>query len=318
MKSNEGFWRVLDKPDQSIQSEDCQFLHMLSSVERWRGSTIPDKVGKLKSKSAVVLQPMSEHLVWGRLSPGLKLSMTVRSRLVDLIKEYECVFSRHSLDCGEAKGFCHRIRLTDDKPFPYYHKLKQSLDEMEQNEIIRKSIFGKDEEESLQRLEMVFQRLKDHNLKLSPSKCRSVKFLGVASDPMKVEAITNVSEGDLMEADGVFPSVGKIFLGMVIYYQHFIENCSMIAKPLFQLTTGQKKPRKARGIGKRIGAVRKLTPDDWTDECRGAFENLKAALVKQVLLPHPDFSRPFILSVDASTNGLGEVSLTRFGPKRGA
>ncbi|KAL1268832.1 hypothetical protein QQF64_034195 [Cirrhinus molitorella] len=50
--------------------------------------------------------------------------------------------------CGEAKGFCHRIRLTDDRPFrlPYrrlspahYHKLKQTLDEMEQKEIIRKS-----------------------------------------------------------------------------------------------------------------------------------------------------------------------------------
>lgn len=64
-------------------------------------------------------------------------------------------------------------------------------------------VFGKDKDESLQRLEMVFQRPKDHNLKLSPSKCRflrrSIKFLGhivsqegVASEPMKVEAITNV------------------------------------------------------------------------------------------------------------------------------
>lgn len=574
MKSNEGFWKVLDKPDQTNQSEDCQFLRMLSSIERWRGSTIPDKVGTLKSRSAVVLQPRSEHLVWGRLPPGLKLSVgsTVmvepstsrcvhrnvlvgrvisplwgngwlpvkminptdseivlrknakladvypcialedfdhvqeqrvvqnvamssgsscgsltaktavserfsdlrlnelglkdlklddceispfwRNRLIGLIKKYECVFSRHSLDCGKVEGFCHRIRLTDDKPFrlPYrrvspahYLKLKETLNEMEQKEIIRKSssefasplvlawkkngdlrlctdfrwlnartvkdahplphqadvlaalggnalfstmdltsgyyniplheedkkftafssplglheynrlpqglcnspatfmrmmltifgdqnfmsllcylddllVFGKTEEESLQRLEMVFQRLRDHNLKLSPSKCRflrrSVKFLGhiiskegVASDPMKVEAIVNVAERDLMEANGVNPSVGKIrsFLGMVIYYQHFIENCSMIAKPLFQLLTGQKKPRRGRGVGKRPGAVRKLTPDDWTDECRGAFEDLKTALINQVLLAHPDFSKPFILSVDASTSGLGAV-----------
>ncbi|KAG1933867.1 interleukin-1 receptor accessory protein-like 1-A [Pimephales promelas] len=576
MKSNEGFWRVLDKPDQSNPSEDCQFLRMLSSIERWRGNVIPDMVGTLKSKSAVVLQPMSEHLVWGRLPPGLKLSVgsTVviepsksrcvhrnvlvgrvisplwgdgwlpvkminptnseivlrrnakladvypcialedfdhaaekrifqnvaihsgsscgslsakssvsgvrqvndfhldglglkdlnvndcevspfwRDKLVDLIKKYESVFSRHSLDCGEAKGFCHRIRLIDDRPFrlPYrrlspahYHKLREMLDEMEQKEIIRKSssefasplvlvwkkngdlrlctdfrwlnartvkdahplphqadvlaalggngmfstmdltsgyyniplheedkkftafssplglheynrlpqglcnspatfmrmmmtifgdqnflsllcylddllVFGKTEEESLQRLEMVFQRLKDHNLKLSPSKCiflrRSVKFLGhiisqegVASDPTKVDAIVNVSEKDLMEADGVTPSVGKIrsFMGMVVYYQHFIENCSMIARPLFQLMSGQKKPRKAKGLGKRSGAVRKLTPADWTEECIGAFENLKAALVKKVLLAHPDFSKPFLLSVDASTSGLGAV-----------
>lgn len=70
-----------------------------------------------------------------------------RSKLIDLIKKYECVFSRHSLDCGEANGFCHRIRLTDDRPFrlPYrvspahYPKLRETLDEMEQMEIIRKS-----------------------------------------------------------------------------------------------------------------------------------------------------------------------------------
>lgn len=58
------------------------------------------------------------------------------------------MFSRHSLDCGEAKGFCHRIRLTDDRPFrlPYrrlspahYQKLRETLDDMEEKEIVRKS-----------------------------------------------------------------------------------------------------------------------------------------------------------------------------------
>lgn len=142
---------------------------------------------------------------------------------------------------------------------------------------------------------MVFQHLKDHNLKLSPSKCRFLRsFLArtvsqedVASDPMKVEAIVNVLEEDLMEA-GVTPSVGKIrsFLDMVVYYEHFIENCSMIVRPLFQL----KRPRKVRGVGRRSGAVWKFTPNDWTEECKGAFENLKAALVKQVLLEPGTFS----------------------------
>ncbi|KAF7705597.1 hypothetical protein HF521_020883, partial [Silurus meridionalis] len=358
MKSNKGFWRVLDKPDQTNQSKDCQFLRMLSSIERWKGSTIPDKVGTLKSKvisplwgdgwlpvrminptnSEIVLrrnakladvcpcialedfeqvpeqkifQNMAvsgnsscgslsakssvsgvEHLSDTRLDElGLKdlnvkdceVSSFWRGRLIDLIKEYGCVFSRQSLDCGEAKGFCHRIRLTDERPFrlPYrrlspahYHKLKQTLDKMEQREIIRKS---------------------------------TSEF--ASPDPMKVEAIVGVSEEHLMEADGVTPSMVKIrsFLGMVIYYQHFIENCSMIAKPLFQLTTGQKKPRKMRVIGKRSGAVWKLTPGDWTDECRQAFVNLKMMLVKQVLLAHPDFPKPFILSVDASMSGLGAV-----------
>lgn len=576
MKHTDQFWKVVKRPDSIVQSENGQFLRMLSCIERWRGDSIPDRVGTLRLRSAVTLQPRSEHLVWGRLPPGSVLSVgstvviepstsrcahrnvligrvvsplwgdgwlpvkminptnaeivlrknakvadvypcvaledldqttdrvfsqnvgAVRSdkscgsltvggstsgasltgngrlddlglsdlnvgdcevspfwknKLVDLIEKYECVFSRHSLDCGEAKGFCHRIRVTDDRPFrlPYrrlspahYLKLKETLDEMEDKEIIRKSsseyasplvlvwkkngdlrictdfrwlnartvkdahplphqsdvlaalggnayfstmdltsgyyniplheddkkftafcspmglheynrlpqglcnspatfmrmmltvfgdqnflgllcylddllVFGKTEEESLERLEMVFRRLKDHNLKLSPSKCRflrkSVKFLGhivseegVASDPAKIDAIVNVSEKDLMESDCVTPSESKIrsFLGMVVYYQHFIENCSMLAKPLFQLLTGQKRPRVGRGV-KRLKRNRTLSPTDWTDDCRAALESLKSALVGQVLLAHPDFSKPFLLSVDASSSGLGAV-----------
>ncbi len=575
-KSNDGFWRVVSKPDAPCQSDSSQFLRLLSNLERWRGESIPDRVGTLKLKSAVTLQPMTEHLVWGRLPTGTVLSagstvlvepcaspcvnkqilvgrivsplwgdgwlpmkiinptsveitlrrnskiadvfpcialedfdplpdnltvqqnvgkvqsnssccsLTARSmcsnicdvndkleklglssipigdcdvslqckeKLVDLIGTYESVFSRHQLDCGEAREFCHRIRLTDDRPFrlPYrrispahYHKLKETLDEMEAKDIIRKScsefasplvlvwkkngdlrictdfrwlnartvkdahplphqsdvlaalggnmffstmdmtagyyniplhehdrkytafssplglheynrlpqglcnspatfmrmmltifgdqnflsllcylddvlVFAKSEDESLARLEMVFQRLKEHNLKLSPSKCqflrRSVKFLGhvisqsgISRDPDKVEAIVKVTEADLMELDGVTPSPSKIrsFLGMVVYYQHFIENCSVLAKPLFALTGGQKRPRKSKS-SKRSFLSRKIGPDDWTQECKQSFRNLKAALVEEVLLAHPDFSKPFILSVDASTAGLGAV-----------
>ncbi|KAL0153279.1 hypothetical protein M9458_051454, partial [Cirrhinus mrigala] len=54
----------------------------------------------------------------------------------------------------------------------------------------------------------------------------------------------------------------------------------------------------------------KLGPDDWTQECKQAFRDLKAALVEEVLLAHPDFSKSFILSVDVSTAGLGAVLFT--------
>lgn len=154
-------------------------------------------------------------------------------------------------------------------------------------------VFAKSEEESLTRLEMVFQRLKVHNLKLSPSKRqflrRSVKFLGhvisqhgISRDPDKVESIVKVTEADLMELDGVSPSPSKIrsFLGMVVYYQHFIENCSVLAKPLFSLIGGPKRPRKLKGR-KRPVLYRKLGPDDWTVECKKAFEDLKAALLRK-------------------------------------
>ena len=62
--------------------------------------------------------------------------------------KYESLFSRHKLDCGKAREFVFRIRLSDSKPFrlPYrrlspshYEKLRVALSEMKDCDIIRKS-----------------------------------------------------------------------------------------------------------------------------------------------------------------------------------
>ncbi len=50
-----------------------------------------------------------------------------------------------------------------------------------------------------------------------------------------------------------------------------------------------------------------VTSLDWTQECRDAFNALKQALLGRVVLAHPNFDKPFLLSVDASSNGLGAV-----------
>lgn len=180
-------------------------------------------------------------------------------------------------------------------------------------------VFARTEEEALERLETVFQRLRIHNLKLSPKKCHlmrsSVKFLGhiidgngVAVDPAKVEVIAKMTKAELMEDDGCTPSVKRIksFLGMIFYYQHFIPSCSSMAKPLFALTAGQKRRGRVK-TGTNAGVYRKLKPSDWTDECDAALSNLKEKLLNCVVLTHPDFSLPLILSIDASLDGLGAV-----------
>ncbi|KAJ8385379.1 hypothetical protein AAFF_G00190000 [Aldrovandia affinis] len=74
-----------------------------------------------------------------------------------------------------------------------------------------------------------------------------------------------------------------------------------------------KKPRHGKGR-RKLKADRQLTPADWTPECREAFNLLKQALLEKVTLVHPDFSKPFLLSVDASSNGLGAV-LSQVGPR---
>lgn len=78
-----------------------------------------------------------------------KVTYASKEKLVQLLVNYNDVFSKHPLDCGEAKEFEHRIRLTDERPFrlPYqrippahYQKLRQALTEMEEQGIIRKSV----------------------------------------------------------------------------------------------------------------------------------------------------------------------------------
>ena len=181
-------------------------------------------------------------------------------------------------------------------------------------------MFAPSEEEALKRLKVVFSRLRANNLKLSQKKCnflrRSVKFLGhmvdadgVSVDQEKVSLISSFRREDLVESDGHTPSQKKVrsFLGMVLYYQHFIPGCSSIAKPLFALTGGQKRKPKGSGGNKRAGTFRKLTPQDWSLSCDKAFEGLKSALLHCVVLAHPDFNQPFILSTDASLDGIGAV-----------
>lgn len=121
---------------------------------------------------------------------------------------------------------------------------------------------------------MVFQRLQAHNLKLSQKKCNfikpSVKFIGhivnsegLAADSEKVRAIVDITEEDFLEDGSDIPSQMKIrsFLGMVVFYQQYIEGCSRIGRPLFALTSGMRKPRHTKRQ-KRVTAGRKLTSSD--------------------------------------------------------
>lgn len=121
-------------------------------------------------------------------------------------------------------------------------------------------MFVPDETAALDWLEIVFQQLRSHNLKLSPKKCHliqaSVKFLG------------HIIDGNGVSID---PSRSKV------------------------------------KTEAKVGTYRKLKPTDWAPECDDALSKLKESLLQSVVLAHPDFSFPLILSTDASLEGLGAV-----------
>lgn len=156
--------------------------------------------------------------------------------------------------------------------------------------------------EHLQRLEIVFKRLRETGLKVKPEKChflqQKVIFLGhqvsaqgIATDPGKIEA---VKEWKVPKTVRELRS----FLGFCSYYRKFIEGFSRIAGPLHDLVNlcitqfGQGK--------KDFGAL-------WSSECQSAFELLKEKLTSAPVLGYADFNLPFILETDASHEGLGAI-----------
>ena len=146
-------------------------------------------------------------------------------------------------------------------------------------------IFTETFEEHLELLIKVFQRPRRANLKIKLEKCEFTRTLlqylghrisseGISTDPKKVDAIKNwAPPKNIKELEQ--------FLGTVNYYSKFIPGYSHKAVPLFQL--------KKKGV-------------EWDfNECRlDAFNRLKEYLCAAPVLRHPDMTREFILSTDAS------------------
>ena len=153
-------------------------------------------------------------------------------------------------------------------------------------------VFGKDHRECIERLELVFERLKTAGLKLKPSKCvlfaPETGFLGhvitadgVKCDPEKVKAVRSWAR----------PTTARqvqVFLGTVNYYNRFIKGYAEIARPLYAASN-----RKKRFA--------------WDDDCEKAFNTLREALTSDPVMAYPCTDGLMILDTDASAHSLGAV-----------
>ena len=159
-------------------------------------------------------------------------------------------------------------------------------------------IFSRTEEEHLERMRVVFNRLREHGLKLKPSKCEvfqtEINYLahhvskeGVLPSKKNLEAIAQFPPPD------TYTKV-KSFVGLVGHYRRFIKGFANIAAPLYNLTSGENKDKKSEHL-------------DLLLEAREAFDSLKAACLQAPILAFPDFGKPFLLEMDASGKGLGAV-----------
>ena len=150
----------------------------------------------------------------------------------------------------------------------------------------------------IERLEHVFQRLLDANLKLKPTKCsffqKTVKFLGhivseegVTTDPEKISAVKNwPAPRNAKEM--------RSFLGLCSYYRKFVKGFAQIARPLHKICE-----KGAKFV--------------WDLTCEEAFTVLKEALTTAPVLSYPNPDKPFILDTDASDKALGAVLSQQIG-----
>ena len=174
-------------------------------------------------------------------------------------------------------------------------------------------IFAPTIDKMLDRIELVFNRLKQFNLKIKPKKCQffdtSILFLGhillakgISVNPEKVEKVrTWPVPKNIKEVQS--------FLGLASYYRRFIDKFAEKARCLHELVgPTSNKHRKARAK-KEATTVSQTEPRtfEWTTKHQEAFDALKEALSTAPVLGYPDFSREFILEIDASLNGLGAV-----------
>ena len=169
-------------------------------------------------------------------------------------------------------------------------------------------IFANSADQMLDRIELVFSRLKQYQLKIKPKKSfffqMEVSFLGhvlsaegISPNPKKVDKVQ----------DWPIPKTSKevhSFIGLASYYRRFIPNFAKWSKPLNALIVPPAHQAKVHhGEMKKL----ELTEFVWSKECQEGFDALKLALTTAPVLAYPDYSQPFILETDASLKGLGAV-----------
>src|SRR5678815_3259821 len=148
-------------------------------------------------------------------------------------------------------------------------------------------------EKHLSILEEVLKAFRVAGLKLKPSKSyllrTEVKFLGHMISEKGLKPLQKSIEGIAKYPPPRTAKQVRQFMGLINFYRRHIPNCSVIAKPLFDLLRFPKNV-------------------PWTEQCQLAFDNLKQLLTTPPFLSYPDRSEqatPLLLHTDASGIGAG-------------
>ena len=159
-------------------------------------------------------------------------------------------------------------------------------------------MFSQTMEEHLHQLCVVFDWLREYNLKLKPSKCilfkEEINYLvhgvskqGVWPSEANLKAITECTPPQ------AYMEIGA-FLGLVGHYWSFIKGFAWIAQPLNEHLAREGASRKSEWVLLSKNALE-------------AFQALKWACMSSPVLAFANYTKDFLLEMDASKEGLGVV-----------
>lgn len=153
-------------------------------------------------------------------------------------------------------------------------------------------IFSKNRLEHERHLRQVFKSLNDAELKVNLKKSSlfqsQVVFLG-----RNIDGKTKSTKGESVEKVRAIKEPTNVkqvkrFLGLCGHFRAFIKDFSKVARPLTKLTL-------------------KDNDFEWSKQHQDAFDDLKSKITQNPVLQLPDFSKPFILTTDASDLRTGAI-----------
>ena len=152
-------------------------------------------------------------------------------------------------------------------------------------------IYGTTEEEFLDNLRAVLERLNERGITVNPAKCKfGVKTVEYVGHVVSGTGLTMSEEKKAKVLDFPVPDTTKQlrgFLGLVNYFRDHVRGYAATCAPMHALTTQ---------TGKRI---------KWTDEAERAFEKIKIDVSNLQTLFFIDDDAPIFLHTDACKYGLG-------------
>jgi len=152
-------------------------------------------------------------------------------------------------------------------------------------------------QETVSKLEVLFNLFRKYNLTLSSSKCNfhksAIDYLGFHVTNNKIYPLqSNIVKINSFPVPKSLKEI-KRFLGLINFYRSLIPNYTDLVKPLLDLSNASRKPFKM------------------TEEQINRFKEIQKLFFSRPFLIQPNFNKTFFLNTDASTVSISGIILQK-------